>query len=41
MRIFGSYARGQASEGSDLDLVEMEKGRSLLDRIDLQLAPSA
>lgn len=37
VRLFGSYARGQASEASDLDLlVEMEEGRSLLDLIDLQ-----
>jgi uncharacterized protein len=37
VRLFGSHARGEATEGSDLDLlVEMEKGRSLLDLIDLQ-----
>jgi uncharacterized protein len=32
VRIFGSVARGEADEASDLDLlVEMEPGRSLLD----------
>ena len=32
VRIFGSAARGEASDASDLDfLVEMEPGRSLLD----------
>ena len=32
VRVFGSAARGEASDGSDLDLlVEMEPGRSLLD----------
>ena len=32
VRIFGSVARGDADERSDVDfLVEMEKGRSLLD----------
>lgn len=32
MRVFGSVARGEADEASDLDLlVEMEPGRSLLD----------
>ena len=30
--VFGSFARGEAGEGSDLDLlVEFEEGRSLLD----------
>jgi predicted nucleotidyltransferase len=39
VRLFGSYARGDAREGSDLDLlVEMDQGRSLLDLIDLQHA---
>ncbi len=39
VRLFGSYARGEAAEGSDLDLlVEMQQGRSLLDLIDLQHA---
>ena len=34
LRVFGSVARGEASEGSDLDLlVEMEPGRSLLDLV--------
>ncbi len=33
-RIFGSYARGEAERGSDLDvLVVMDDDRSLLDRI--------
>jgi len=32
VRVFGSVARGQADDRSDIDiLVEMEKGRSLLD----------
>jgi len=32
VRIFGSVARGEADEKSDIDfLVDMEKGRSLLD----------
>ena len=32
VRLFGSAARGEAGDGSDLDfLVEMEPGRSLLD----------
>ena len=37
VRVFGSRARGTASSESDLDLlVEMEKGRSLLDLIELE-----
>lgn len=36
IRIFGSTARGEAGPRSDIDLlVEMEKGRSLFDLIDL------
>lgn len=36
VRLFGSVARGEATETSDLDfLVSMEKGRSLLDLIGL------
>ena len=32
VRVFGSVARGEADDRSDIDiLVEMEKGRSLLD----------
>lgn len=32
VRVFGSVARGEADEESDIDLlVEMEQGRSLLD----------
>ncbi len=32
VRVFGSVARGEADEQSDIDLlVDMEKGRSLLD----------
>lgn len=32
VRVFGSVARGEADEKSDVDfLVDMEKGRSLLD----------
>ena len=34
LRVFGSVARGEAGEGSDLDLlVEMEPRRSLLDLV--------
>jgi hypothetical protein len=34
LRVFGSVARGEAVEGSDLDLlVEMEPGRNLLDLV--------
>jgi predicted nucleotidyltransferase len=34
IRVFGSYARGDADENSDLDLlVSMDESRSLLDRI--------
>jgi predicted nucleotidyltransferase len=37
VRLFGSVARIESDEGSDLDiLVEMEPGRSLLDLIALQ-----
>ena len=36
VRIFGSVARGDAGESSDIDLlVDMEHGRSLLDRSEL------
>lgn len=36
MRVFGSVARGEADEKSDIDLlVDMEPGRSLLDLIGL------
>lgn len=36
--VFGSLARGEAGEGSDVDfLVEFEKGRSLLDLAGLRL----
>jgi predicted nucleotidyltransferase len=36
VRVFGSAARGEAGEGSDIDfLVDMEPDRSLLDRIAL------
>jgi uncharacterized protein len=38
VRIFGSFARGEADEASDIDfLVEMEPGRSLLDLGGLQV----
>jgi hypothetical protein len=38
VRIFGSVARGEADERSDIDfLVEMEPGRSLLDLGGLQV----
>lgn len=37
VRVFGSFARGEADERSDIDfLVEMEPGRSLLDLGGLQ-----
>ena len=37
LRIFGSVARGQAEEASDLDiLVHLEESRSLLDHIALK-----
>lgn len=36
VRVFGSVARGDAGESSDIDLlVDMEPGRSLLDRGEL------
>ena len=36
--VFGSYARGEESSGSDLDLlVELPPGSSLLDLVGLQL----
>jgi len=38
VRLFGSVARGEAGEESDVDfLVDMERGRSLLDRAALML----
>jgi len=38
VRIFGSVARGEADEASDIDfLVDMESGRSLLDLGGLQM----
>ena len=38
VRLFGSVARGDDAEGSDLDfLVELEPGRSLLDLGGLQM----
>ncbi len=37
VRVFGSTARGEARDGSDIDLlVELEPGRSLVDRVHLQ-----
>lgn len=37
LRVFGSVARGAARPGSDLDvLVELDKGRSLLDIVALK-----
>jgi uncharacterized protein len=36
--VFGSYARGEAREDSDLDLlVQLESGRSAFDLVDLQM----
>lgn len=36
--VFGSTARGESGESSDLDLiVEMEAGRSLLDRVKMAM----
>jgi predicted nucleotidyltransferase len=36
IKIFGSVARGEATEDSDIDfLIELESGRSLIDRIAL------
>ena len=38
VRVFGSVARGEEGEGSDVDLlVEIEKGRSILDLGSLQM----
>jgi hypothetical protein len=38
VRVFGSVARGEATEDSDIDLlVEVESGRSLLDVVGLWL----
>jgi uncharacterized protein len=38
IRVFGSAARGEATQGSDLDLlVELEPGRTLLDHAGLLL----
>lgn len=37
VRVFGSLARGEDNEGSDLDLlVKLEEGRSLLDLVGLK-----
>jgi predicted nucleotidyltransferase len=37
VKIFGSYARGEATENSDLDLLmDIEEGKSLLNRIALK-----
>ena len=39
VRVFGSLARGEGAEASDVDLlVEMAEGRSLIDRIALKQA---
>ena len=41
VRVFGSVARGEETEGSDIDLlVDMEPGRSLLDQVRLRRAMS-
>ncbi|HEX6960564.1 MAG TPA: nucleotidyltransferase domain-containing protein [Lacipirellula sp.] len=37
VRVFGSTARGSATDGSDVDiLVDLDDGRSLLDQVGLQ-----
>ncbi|RIK77078.1 MAG: hypothetical protein DCC67_13090 [Planctomycetota bacterium] len=37
VRLFGSTARGDAHEGSDVDiLVDLDEGRSLLDQVGFQ-----
>ena len=37
VRVFGSRARGEGSEGSDIDLlINLESGRSLLDLVRLK-----
>ena len=42
VRIFGSVARGEASEGSDVDLlVHFREGASLFDLMDLQEGSAA
>ena len=42
LRVFGSFARGEAGSTSDLDLlVEMDEDRSLMDRIALKQALEA
>ena len=42
VRVFGSVARGEADEASDIDfLVELEPGRTLLDHAALLLALQA
>ena len=39
VRVFGSVARGEANESSDLDLlVRFEEGRSLVDLVSMKLA---
>jgi len=39
VRVFGSFARGEAGPDSDLDLlVDLEPERSLFDQVDLKLA---
>ena len=39
VRIFGSFARDEAEEQSDLDLlVDLDPGRSAFDQVDLKLA---
>ena len=41
VRVFGSVARGEETEGSDIDLlVDMDRGRSLLDQARLRRAMS-
>ena len=38
VRVFGSVARGDATENSDVDfIVELEEGRSLIDHVQLKL----
>lgn len=38
VRVFGSFVRGEAQAGSDVDfLINLERGRSLFDRMSIQI----